>query len=191
VQTASFCRWRATLRQCADADRRVPRVFEWKPTRHVKPGELRASHQRAEHDRPAVERPQPNPVADAHRSGTSTMTLNGATSPAARTSRDPTVRASSRWPVAANGINFLLDGVTTTTHSATSICRSRSRFHPGIQRADQRPAGAVRIASRRCGQHCDQIGSERLPRRPVRLSAQRRLTPGRKAPQPRNPSATP
>ena len=46
--------------------------------------------------------------------------------------------------------------------------------HPGIQRADQRPAGAVRIASRRRGQHRHQVGIECVPRRPVRVFAQRR-----------------
>ena len=45
---------------------------------------------------------------------------------------------------------------------------------PGIQRANQRFAGPIRIASRRRGQHRDQVRRQLLPRRPVRFPAQRR-----------------
>jgi len=150
-------------------------------------GELRgAGHQRAEHDRRCrLNGRNPIQLLTLTGAGTSTMTLNAATSPAARTSRDPTVRASLGGRSQANGINFLLDGGDNTTRSATSICRSRPHFIQEFNVQTNGLPGRSTIASRRCGQHRDQIGSERFPWRPVRLLRNGDLNAGRKAPQPR------
>ena len=60
---------------------------------------------------------------------------------------------------AANGVNFLLDGGDNNdAFSNVNLPIPFPDAIAGIQRADQRSAGAIRIASRRRGQHRDQVG---------------------------------
>ena len=109
--------------------------------------------------------------------GTSNMTLNGGDLTGSKNIQG-TAGGSGQFSVAgsqANGINFLLDG--GDNNDAFSNVALPIPF-PGrgrrIQRAGQRSAGAVWPASRRRGQRGDQVGRQCVPRRPVRVSPQRR-----------------
>ena len=108
-----------------------------------------------------------------------TLTGGGTSAPAGDLTGSKNVQGSNSsgtFSVAggqANGLNFLLDGGDNNDpFSNGRLADSVSGCRSGIQRADQRVAGAIRASFRRRGERGDQVGNQQVSWRSVRVSPQ-------------------
>ena len=121
-----------------------------------------------------AQRPQSYFAADALRSCTGTMTLNGGDLTGSKNMGGS--NGSGQFSVAggaANGFNYLLDG--GDNNDSFSNVNLPIPFPDAVQEFSVQTSGAaraVRPAPRRRGQHRDQVGSQRTPWRPFRVPAQ-------------------